>query len=407
MSAPPIVIIGAGQAGFEAAAALRESGHDGRITLVGAEPHQPYERPPLSKQYLAQDAQAGLDSIVLRAADFYQKQNIDLRLGTAVARIDREQRTALLSSGERLPYGRLILATGSKPRKLNLPGADHPDVVLLRTLADAETLRHRLAAAYLRVVVIGAGFIGLEVAASARSAGHDVTLVEAQDRAIARAVSEPVSQYLADLHRDRGVRILFERRTQAIDADPGGSVRAVRLGNGEILPADLVVVGIGVLPETELAEQAGLEAADGIVVDEYLRTADPAIHAIGDCARFPSPHADGPVRLESVQNAVDQARCVAEYITRGAGQSAPYTAVPWFWSDQYSDKLQIAGVTAGHDRVELAGDVAEHSFSVHCYRGDRLIGVESVNRPVDHIRARRQLGQLVAQAAQVSEARAA
>ena len=390
MSASPIVIVGAGQAGFEAAAALRETGYDGPLTLIGAEPHAPYERPPLSKQFLAQDAAVGLDTVALRAADFYPKQNIDLLVGATVDRIDRERHAVQLESGERLPYSRLILATGSKPRRLHVPGADHPDVVVLRTLADAEALRARLTAAFLRVAVIGAGFIGLEVAAAARVAGHEVTVVEALDRVIARAVSRPVSQYLAELHGEQGVRILFEQRVEAIDP-LGGASQAVRLG-GETVPADLIVVGIGVVPETGLAEQAGLDVADGVIVDEYLRTSDPAIYAIGDCARFSSPHTDGTVRLESVQNAVDQARCVAQHVSQGA-QAAPYTAVPWFWSDQFEDKLQIAGITAGRDRIEVVGDPAERSFSVHCFRGDRLLGVESVNRPVDHIRARRQLNQ--------------
>lgn len=407
MSAPPIVIAGAGQAGLEAAAALREAGYNGPLALVGAEPHAPYERPPLSKQFLASDADAGPEAVALRGADYYQSQSIDLKSGVAVSRIDRERRSVLLSSGEPLRYSKLILATGSTPRRLNVPGADHPDVMVLRSLDDAAALRARLAAAYLRVVVIGAGFIGLEVAAAARAAGHDVTLVEALDRVIARAVSAPVSQYLADLHRDRGVRILFDRRIEAIDAYRGGALRTVRLAGGEVIPADLVVVGIGVTPDTAVARDAGLEVADGIVVDEYLRTSDSDIHAIGDCARFPSPHADGAVRLESVQNAVDQARCVAEYLTRGAAQCAPYTAVPWFWSDQYTDKLQIAGITAGHDRVEIVGDPAEHSFSVYCFAGQHLLGVESVNRPVDHIRGRRQLAQLPARAARTPEIRAA
>ncbi len=413
MAAPPIVIVGAGQAGFEAAAALREAGYDDAITLVGAEPHAPYERPPLSKQFLTPatdpDADFGADSVMLRAADFYQRQDIELLLGVTICGIDRGRRAAVTSAGDRLRYSRLILATGSTPRRLPVPGADHPDVMALRTLADAAALRDRLAAAYLRIVVIGAGFIGLEVAAAARAAGHEVTVVEALDRVIARAVSTPVSRYLAALHRDRGVRLLFERRVEAIDVDPSGALSAVRLGRDETIPADLVVVGIGVTPDTALAENSGLTVSDGIVVDEYLRTEDPWIHAIGDCARFPSPHTDGPVRLESVQNAVDQAHCVAEYIRRGAAQATPYEAVPWFWSDQYADKLQIAGITTGHDRVEIDGDPAEHSFSVHCFAGDRLLGVESINRPVDHIRGRRQLTkQLQARtAAQTSEVRAA
>ena len=403
-SASPVVIVGAGQAGVEAAAALRESGYEGSISLVGAEPHVPYERPPLSKQYLEPDADAG--SLVLRGADFYQDRGIELLLGTAATRIDRGQRAVVLASGERLPYARLILAPGATPRRLPVPGANHPSVLTLRTLDESDALRARLLAAPQRVVVIGGGFIGLEVAAAARAAGHDVTVVEALDRVLARAVSLPISKYMAALHRDRGVRILFDRQVEAIDGEPGGALYDLRLRGGAILPADLVVVGVGVTPDTALAEQAGLTVADGIVVDEYLRTGDPLIHAVGDCARFPSPHGAGLLRLESVQNAVDQARCVAQYICDGEA-AKPYGAVPWFWTDQYADKLQIAGITTGHDRVELDGDPAEASFSVHCYRGDRLVGVESVNRPIDHIRARRKLAQPVPAAADETVARAA
>jgi 3-phenylpropionate/trans-cinnamate dioxygenase ferredoxin reductase subunit len=405
MSASPIVIVGAGQAGFQAAASLREAGYDGPLSLVGADPHPPYERPPLSKQFLAPDADPAPP--VLRAADYYAAQRIDLRPDTAVSRIERDRRTVLLSSGAQLPYRRLILALGSTPRRLRVPGADHPLVQPLRSLADAEVLRARLAGPPLRLAVVGAGFIGLEVAAAARSAGHEVTVVEAAGRALARAVSAPVSEHLAGVHRDRGVKLLFDRQIEAVEHEPSGGLRGVRLDGGVTVPADLVVVGIGVRPETGLAERAGLTVADGVVVDEYLRTDDPAIHAIGDCARFPSPYCAELVRLESVQNAVDQAQCVAEFLARDGAQSGPYTAVPWFWSDQYTDKLQIAGITAGHDRAQLDGDLREGSFSVHCYRGGDLVGVESVNRPVDHIRARRQLAQTARTAQQDAVARAA
>src|SRR5581483_654304 len=256
--------------------------------------------------------------------------------------------------------------------------------------AEARSLRDRLAEPR-RVAVIGAGFTGLEVAAAARTAGHEVTVIEALDRVLARAVSAPVSRHVTRLHRGRGVSILFGRRVEAIEGAPDGPVRGVRLAGGENVPADLVVVGIGVLPDTALAESAGLAVADGVVVDEYLRTSDPAIHAIGDCALFPSPYAADPLRLESVQNAVDQAKCVAQYIAGDGLAAQPYRAVPWFWTDQYSDKIQIAGITTGHDRVEVLGEQEQGRFSVSCFRGDRLVGVESINRPAEHIKARRQL----------------
>ncbi|MGH6653993.1 MAG: NAD(P)/FAD-dependent oxidoreductase [Actinocrinis sp.] len=388
MAGSPIVIVGAGQGGMQAAASLRERGFDGPLTLVGAEPHPPYDRPPLSKQFLA--GQLGAEAIELRTAAFYESHGIDLVLGTRVVEIDREWRAVELASGERLPFKRLVLALGATPRQLPVPGADHPDVLVLRTLAEATALRERLATPR-RLVVIGAGFTGLEAAAAARAAGHEVTVIEALDRVLARAVSVPVSEHVAELHRGRGVKILFGRRVEAIESDPGGSLRAVRLRGGESVPADLVLVGIGVLPDTGLAEDAGLAVANGIVVDAHLRTSDPSIHAVGDCARFPSPYADAPLRLESVQNATDQAKCVAEYIAGGGVRGRRYSAVPWFWTDQYSDKIQIAGITTGHDRVEVVGDPAGGRFSVHCFAGDRLLGVESINRPAEHIKARRTL----------------
>lgn len=388
MAGTPIVIVGAGQGGMQVAASLREAGFDGPLTLVGAEPHPPYDRPPLSKRYL--NAEADAAALALRTPEFYQTQNIDLRTGTRAVGIDRARRVVVLDSGAALPYERLVLATGSIPRRLPVPGADHPDVLVLRTLAEARSLRDRLAEPR-RVAVIGAGFTGLEVAAAARAAGHEVTVIEALDRVLARAVSAPVSRHVARLHRGHGVSILFGRRVEAIEGDLGGPLRGVRLAGGENVPADLVVVGIGVLPDTALAEAAGLAVADGVVVDEYLRTSDPAIHAIGDCALFPSPFAADPLRLESVQNAVDQAKCVARYIAGDGLAAQPYRAVPWFWTDQYSDKVQIAGITTGHDRVEVLGEQEQGRFSVCCFRGDRLVGVESVNRLAEHIKARRQL----------------
>ncbi|HXR70950.1 NAD(P)/FAD-dependent oxidoreductase [Actinocrinis sp.] len=388
MAGSPIVIVGAGQGGMQAAASLRDAGFDGPVTLVGAEPQPPYDRPPLSKQYLNGEVDAA--ALALRTPAFYQNQDIDLRVDTRVAGIDRANAAVVLDSGARLPYERLILATGSIPRRLPVPGADHPGVLVLRTLAQARVLRDRLAAPR-RVVVIGAGFTGLEVAAAARSAGHEVTVIEALDRVLARAVSVPVSEHVTRLHRGRGVDIRFGRQVEAIEGEADGPLRAVRLAGGESVPADLVVVGIGVVPDTALAAEAGLAVANGVVVDAYLRTSDPAIHAIGDCALFPSPFADDPLRLESVQNAVDQAKCAAEFIAKDGLAARPYSAVPWFWTDQYSDKLQIAGITTGHDRTELAGDPEQGRFSVHCFRGERLVGVESINRPAEHIKARRQL----------------
>jgi 3-phenylpropionate/trans-cinnamate dioxygenase ferredoxin reductase subunit len=407
VTAAPIVIVGGGQAGLQTAASLRDEGYSGPVTLACGEPAAPYERPPLSKQFLA--GQCTLEDTALRAPDFYAQQEIDLRLGDPAVRIYRSDRTVLLESGTRLPYQRLVLALGSRPRPLPVPGADHPGVLALRTLADAETLRARLSESR-SVVVIGAGFTGLEVAAAAASAGLEVTVVESFDRVIARAVSPAVSEYLTALHARNGVRILTRRTVEAVEAGtPGGYGYKVRLSDGEAIPADLVVAAVGVLPETALAEQAGLEVANGIVVDQYLRTADPAIYAVGDCVSFPTRHAAGLVRLESVQNATDQAQRAAANLIVPDADRTPYTELPWFWTDQYQDKVQIAGIAAGHDRTETVGDPADGQFSVYCYRGDELIGAESVNMPLDHIRARRKLknGPVAAELQQQPETRLA
>ncbi|WP_055586897.1 NAD(P)/FAD-dependent oxidoreductase [Streptacidiphilus griseoplanus] len=390
MAARSVVIVGAGQAGSDTAAALRSHGFDGRVTLVGEEPWLPYQRPPLSKAYQA--GTVGQEELELRPASFYADQRIELLRGDRAVKIDRELRTLLLDSGRTLPYDALVLATGARPRALPVPGAQRPGVLALRGLDDAEALRQQLAGAErpLQVVVVGAGFIGLEVAATARELGHHPTVVEALPRVLARAVSPVMSDWLAAEHRRRGTALLLRREVVALHgAGTGdGPVQVVELDGGTRLPADLVVVGIGVLPNVGLAVEAGLNVGDGVLVDEQLRTSDPAIHAVGDCARFPSVHAGRPLRLESVQNASDQARTVAAVI---CGEPAPYRALPWFWSQQFTLRLQIAGITAGHDEAVTAGDPEQGRFSVFCFRHGRLVGVESVNRPADHGIARRLL----------------
>ncbi|GAA2454955.1 NAD(P)/FAD-dependent oxidoreductase [Streptomyces lavendulocolor] len=382
-----VVVIGAGQGGLDTAAALRGRGYRGRLTLVGDEPVLPYQRPPLSKGFLTGDTAAG--DLELRPRAFFAAQDVELVSGTRAAKIDRERRTVLLETGTTLPYDSLVLATGARPRTLPVPGAvSLSGVLTLRGLADAEDLRKRLTGPPRRLVVIGAGFIGLELAATARKLGHEVTVVEAQSRALARALTPTMSSRLVARHAEAGVRILLSREVTALWGSAAGRVEVVELDGAERIPADLVVVGIGVLPNTELAALAELQVGDGIVVDAHLRTDDPDIYALGDCARFPSPHAGRHVRLESVQNASDQAKVVAAGI---CGDRVPYTAVPWFWSEQYDMRLQIAGLTAGHDETVLAGDPEGGRFSVFCFREGRLTGVESVNRPADHGIARRLL----------------
>ena len=384
MAEPRVVIVGTGQGGLQAAASLREAGFAGPVTLIGDEPDLPYQRPPLSKAYLlGKMAEEGLR---LRSEAFYAKNGIDLLAGERVAAIDRATRRVRLNSGPEIGFDHLVLATGARNRPLPVPGADLDGVLYLRTLAEARDLKARIAAVR-QVVVVGAGFIGLEFAAVARQLGKEVHVVEATQRPMGRAVSAQMSWFFTERHMGWGARLLLGAGVARLLGE-GGRVVAVEATDGQRLPADLVVVGIGVLPNADLAAGAGLPVQDGIVVDRQLRTADPAISAIGDCARYPSRFADGPVRLESVQNAADQGRCVAARI---AGRPAAYDAVPWFWSDQGDLKLQIVGLTAGHDATALRGDPASGRFSVFCFRGERLVGIELVNRPADHMAGRRLL----------------
>ena len=384
MPAPVVAIIGAGQAGFQAAASLRDSGFAGRVILIGDEPVLPYQRPPLSKSYLA--GQSGADDLWLRPTEFYAKHQIDLVCGDAVAAIDRGQRRLHLASGIEFSWDHLVIATGAGCRPLAVPGAELDGVLTLRTLADADALRQRLEEAR-EVVVVGAGFIGLEFASVALARGSLVHIIEVTRKPMGRVVSMPVSRFFTEAHIGWGADVGLGTGIARIFG-AGGRVTGVETTDGRLIPADLVLICIGVIPNAGLARDAGLTVDDGIVVDEYLVTSDPAISAIGDCANFPTPFAPARVRLESVQNAVDQGRCVAD---RLAGRPAPYQKVPWFWSDQGDLKLQIAGITIGHDQSVLRGDPANRSFSVFCFRGRRLIGVESVNRTADHVIARRLL----------------
>lgn len=384
MSDNSILIIGAGHAGFQLAVSLRQLGHAGSIGLVNDEALLPYQRPPLSKAHLKGDG--GTEGVIFRPAKFFADQNIELISDRAVA-IDRARRGVLLASGASRSYGHLVFATGARNRLLDVPNANVDGVMYLRSFAESEALRTRVAAGR-RVVVIGAGFIGLEFAATARAKGMEVDVLELAPRVMARAVTPDISSYFERKHAEAGIRIHFGVRATEIETEHG-RLAAVSLSDGRRLAADLVVVGVGVLPNVELAAEAGLDVASGIVVDRHLATSDPAISAIGDCALFDSPAFDAPMRLESVQNATDQARCLAARLT---GKAEIYSSLPWFWSDQGADKLQIAGLTAGFDRAVMRGDPAAGAFSAFCYKGDRLIGIESVNRAGDHMFGRRLLG---------------
>lgn len=395
MSNNSIVIVGAGQAGYQVAASLRQEGFEGAITLIGDEPGVPYQRPPLSKAYLL--GKVGRAALRFRPPEFFDEHRITRIEGSATA-IDRKRRELVLASGARLTYGHLVLATGARNRVPAVAGIELGGVFGLRNLADADGLSQRLGSAK-RAVVIGAGFIGLEFAAVAAARGIAVDVLELGTRPMARALSVVTSQVFDQAHTRWGVRIHYGQSLAAIHGD-GGQVTSVELASGEVLPADLVVYGIGVLPNAELAAQAQLTVNNGIVVDAHLLTSDPAISAVGDVVSFSSPWSSQPIRLESVQNAVDQAKAVA---ARLMGKPASYTALPWFWTDQGELKLQIAGLADGHDETVVLGSIEQRQISVLCFRAGRLVAVESCNRPADHMAARK----LIARNTPLSPAEAA
>jgi 3-phenylpropionate/trans-cinnamate dioxygenase ferredoxin reductase component len=385
VSAAGIVVAGAGQAGFQLAASLREGGFREPITLIGDETALPYQRPPLSKAYLA--GKSDRDGLFLRPPGFFAEHGIEHRPGTRAIAVDRGARRLRLSDGASLAYDHLVLATGARNRPLSVPGAELAGVRQLRGLADADALKADCAAAR-SAVVVGAGFIGLEFAAVAVARGLAVTVIEAADRPMARAVSPETGQFFRAALEAMGVRFAFGAGVAAI-LGRHGRAAGVALSDGQDIAADLVLIGIGVVPNRELAAEAGLPAEDGVRVDAFLATPDAAISAVGDCARFPSPYAhglggDGTVRIESVQNAIDQGRCLAARIL---GRPTPYGALPWFWSDQGPHKLQIAGLAGPGDASVVRG--SGNAFSVFRFRDGRLSAVESIDRAGDHMVARR------------------
>lgn len=377
-----LVIVGGSYAASQIAVSAREHGYAGPIRILSDEPSLPYQRPPLSKGFLlGKVAEAALP---IRGEAFYRDAAIDVRLSTRVTAIDRGRHVVATADGQEFAYERLALALGTRARHLPIPGADLGGVVTLRTLADSIRLRD-LAERGQSVIIIGGGFIGLEVASALTVLGKRVTIIEAQERLLSRAVAPQLSTFLAETHARKGVRIRLNMTVREIEGDHG-HVRAVVCADGERLDADLILVAAGAVPNTELAEAAGLACDNGIVVDRFTRTSDPDIVAAGDCTRHPNVFADAPVRLESVQNALDQAKTAGATV---AGLEKPYDAVPWFWSDQYDLKLQMAGLAAGHDETVMRGSIADGKFSVLYLRGGRLIAVDSVNRPMDHIVGRR------------------
>jgi 3-phenylpropionate/trans-cinnamate dioxygenase ferredoxin reductase subunit len=382
------LVIGAGQAGLQTAEALRVANFQGRITLLGDEPFAPYHRPPLSKAWLAGDMEEA--QLTMRPAELLARKNIELRTGITVKSLDRAAKTVTLADGQALPYDGLVLATGSTPRSLSIPGGDAQGVLPLRSRSDAAAIAARMAvcqAQQLPIVVIGGGFIGLEVAATARKKNIAVTVLEAAPRLLGRVLAPVLSSWYADLHRGHGVELVLGAQIAKIDLDSTGFAVGVTLADGRTLPAGLVVVGIGVNANDQLASAAGLECDRGIVVDASGRTADPFVVAAGDCTA--RRHADSTLlRLESVQNATEQGKSAAAALL---GQDRPFTATPWFWSDQYDKKLQMAGLSMGADEWAVRGDMASGSFSVFHYRAGRLIAIDSVSAMKDHLLARKLL----------------
>ncbi|MDN8613522.1 NAD(P)/FAD-dependent oxidoreductase [Variovorax ginsengisoli] len=387
-AAHPLVIVGASYAGVQLAASARELGFEERIVIVGDEVHAPYQRPPLSKGLLT--GKTSVDNLALRGPDFFAQNAIDLMLGRRATALDPGARSVRLDDGAVLDYGWLALATGARCRPFALPGSTLEGVLDLRTLDDA--LRIADAAGRTeRACVIGGGFIGLEVASALRARGAEVTVVEAQPHLLARAFPQLMSSYVENAHRRRGVALLTGRGVRALHGAQG-RVAAVELDDGTRIDCDLVVLGIGVLPNAELAQQAGIAVDNGIVVDMLGRTSAPRVLAAGDVASMalpPAPGVPARMRLESIQSANDGARALASLVV---GREAPCTAVPWFWSDQFDLKLQMTGLAAPGDEVVLRGDMASDRFSVFYLRQGTLVAAHSVNKPAEHMQSRKLIG---------------
>ena len=381
------VIVGGGHAGGQAAATLRQEGYDGPLLLLAEEPHVPYQRPPLSKQYLA--GEYGLERVHLRPSAFYESRNIDVRPGTRVAGIDAAARTVVCASGETVPYERLLLATGARARQLAVPGAALPGVHCLRTIADVDAIKPELLPGK-RLAIVGGGYIGLEVAAVGVALGLSVTVLEMEQRVLQRVTMPAMSAFYHQLHEARGVNIF----TGAKAASFAGEERltAVLCADGRRVPADLAVVGVGIEPNVDLAASAGLACDDGIKVDEHTRTSDPHIFAAGDCTNHPNPILGRRLRLESVPNAMEQSRVAAANM---AGNAKAYAAMPWFWSDQYDLKLQMVGFPQPDDEAVPRGDPASQRFATFYLREGKLAAADAVNSPREFMAARQLVGKNV------------
>lgn len=379
-----VVIVGGGQSAVQTGVTLRQRDFQGTIVMLTDEPALPYQRPPLSKGYLAADA--GAESLAFRSPEFYEKLGIEVRLGARVEGVDRGGKRVELADGSGLEYDALVLATGARPQRLGLPGEELRQVHVLRSAADAERLRKELRPG-LRLVVVGGGYLGLEAAASATQKGAQVTVLEALPRVMVRVTGARVAAFLTDLHRSHGVDIRTEAVAQKIVADTDGGVRVI-LEDGEGVPCDVVLVAVGVVPNVELAENCGLPCDNGIIVDEHGGTEDPAIFAAGDCTNHPNPVIGQRMRLESVHNAIEQAKAVAAAII---GSPEPYAQVPWFYSDQYDVKVQTVGLFQGADHVVLRGTPERGQFAVLYLVDDRVVAVDAINSPREFVLGRKLL----------------
>ncbi len=374
------VVIGGGHAAGQAVASLRQEGFDGEIDVVGDEPHLPYQRPPLSKQYLS--GEHGLEKVHLRAAAFYDERKITLHLGVRAERIDPAAHSVSLSNGETLRYDKLLLATGGRVRRLDIPGHDLAGIYYLRTLADVDAIRAAFAPGK-RMVIAGGGYVGLEVAAVALTAGLKVTVIEMEDRILKRVTTPAMSTFYHGLHAGRGVVIRTSTKVSGFEGT--GHLEAVVTDSGERIPTDIVIIGIGIVPNTELAADAGIACDNGILVDDHCRTSDPDIYAAGDCTNHPNALLGRRVRLESVPNAMEQARAAA---TNMNGGDATYASIPWFWSDQYELKLQMAGFSSDGDLAVTRGDPATNQFATFYLKDGVIVAVDAVNSPREFMACR-------------------
>jgi 3-phenylpropionate/trans-cinnamate dioxygenase ferredoxin reductase subunit len=381
-----MVIIGAGHAAGQAAASLRQEGHEGEIIIIGDEPHIPYQRPPLSKQYLS--GEQGIERVYLRPEKFYADKSITLRIGERVESIDTGAQTLTTDVGDTVAFEKLLIATGSRPRKLNIPGSDFAGVHYLRTIADVDAIRAEFAPGK-KLVIVGGGYIGLEVASVGIQAGLEVHVLEMEERILQRVTTPEMSEYYHALHEGRGVHIHTNTMVSGFAGD--GSISSVQCGDQEFA-ADVAVIGIGIVPNVEVAESAGIKCDNGVVVDEGCATSAANVYAAGDCTNHPNPLLDRRLRLESVPNAMEQARVAAANM---CGGEKTYASIPWFWSDQYELKLQMVGFSADGDSQILRGDKAANKFAVFYLKDGKVVAADAVNSPKEFMLCKQLVGKPV------------